>query len=152
MCFPAKSKRVGRVISTLLSRNLNFKDVEIFEKDYDGVFQLIEDWDKIQQPYYCMAKYKKYSHTWMFLPDLYIVYSSTWMFLPDVEDSEPYTVTYSKNTITIGCTEKTPEEWDDISVKELLKIDGRRAVEAYQKYFEEVFLKWSSGFRTGYRC
>jgi len=143
MDFAAKSKRVGDVISALLVKNINLEDVEIFERDENNVFKVVEDWDRIQQPYYCMAKYKKYHHTWMFLPDLEMVYSS----LVD-EESLPYTVVYGRDSIKIGCTEKTPEEWDDISARELLKIGGKTAVEAYEKYFEEVFLKWSNGYRT----
>lgn len=54
--------------------------------------------------------------------------------IPIIINTETYGIVKCKQYIQIGCEKHTPEEWSNFSDEEILKMDGKRALDFWNKY------------------
>jgi len=53
-------------------------------------------------------------------------------------DDDTYHVAYTRHAIQIGCQNHTAEEWAAMTERDLLTMDGRRAVDWYRAHMQTV--------------
>lgn len=121
--FQKKSKKLSKIIDRLVCEGREF---EIYERHHsDGTFQKV---DTIAgHPHYCMVKIKGISASWSFLPNSPIVYSAVTVF----EKEFPRNWDEENGTLQIGCTNLTIQGWKKLTIREIIKLGGKRGARRY---------------------